>query len=55
MTISVFTFAIMLDAMLADSRAAADEEYGSDVAMKGLDRAIGECFGPRMKHRYIAD
>ncbi len=45
----------MLDAMLADSRAVEDEEYGSDVAVKGLDRAIGECFDPRKKYRYIAD
>ena len=55
MTTSVFTFAIMLDAMLADSRAEEDKEYGSDVAVKGLDRAIGEYFGPRKKYRYIAD
>ena len=45
----------MLDAMLADSRAAEDEEYGSDVAVEGFDHAIGECFGPRKKYRYIAD
>ncbi len=45
----------MLDAILADSREVEYEEYGSDVAVKGLDRAIGECFGPRMKYRYIAD
>ncbi len=47
MTTSVLTFAMMLDAMLADSRAAEVEEYGSDVVVKGLDRAIGECFGPK--------
>ncbi len=45
----------MLDAMIADSRAVEDEEYGSDVAVKGLDRAIGECFSPRKKYGYIAD
>ncbi len=39
---SVFTFAIVVDSMLADSRAAEDEEYGSDVAVKSLNRAIGE-------------
>ncbi len=55
MTTSVFTFAIVLDAMLADSRAAEDEEYGSDMAVKDLDHAIGECFGPKKKYRYIAD
>ncbi len=55
MTTSVFTFAIMLDARLADLRAAEDEEYGSDMAVKSLGRAIGECFGPRMNYRYIAD
>ncbi len=55
MITSVFTFAIMLDAMLADSRAEEDEEYEFDVAVKGLDPAIGECFGPRMKYRYIAN
>ncbi len=55
MTTFVFTFIIMLDAMLADSRAVEDGEYGSDVAVKGLDRAIGECFGPRKKYRYIGD
>ncbi len=47
MTTSVLTFAMMLDAMLADSRAAEDEEYGSDVAVKGFDRTIGEWFGPK--------
>ncbi len=52
---SVFTFAIVLDAILADSRAAGDEEYGSDVAVKGLDRSIGECFGSKKKYRYITD
>ena len=33
--------------LLADSRAAEDENdgYGSDVAVNGLDRATGECFG----------
>ncbi len=55
MTTSVFTFAIVLDAMLTDSRAEVNEEYGSDVAAKGLDRAIKECFGPKKKYRYIAD
>ncbi len=47
MTTSVLTFAMMLDAILADSRAAENEGYRSDVAVKGLDCAIGECFGPR--------
>ncbi len=55
MTTSVFTFAIMLDAMLADSRAVENEEYGSDVAVKGLDSAIGEYFGLKKKYRYISD
>ncbi len=55
MTTSVFTFANMLDAILADSTAAEDEEYGSDVAVKSLDRVIGKCFGPRKEYRYIAD
>ncbi len=55
MTMSVLTFAITLDAILADSRAAEDEEYRSDSAVKGLDCAIGECFGPKNKYRYIAD
>lgn len=41
--------------MLADSRAAEDKEYGSDVEVKGLDRAIGECFGPKEEYGYIAD
>ncbi len=47
MTTSVLTFAMMLDAMLSDSRAAEEEEYGSDVTVKGFDRAIGEWFGPK--------
>ncbi len=55
MTTSVFTFAIVLDAMLADLGTEEDWEYGSDMAVKGLDRAIGECFGPKKKYRYIAD
>ncbi len=40
MTTFVFTCVIMLDAMLADSRAAEDGDYGSDLSVKGLDRAI---------------
>ncbi len=52
---SVFTFAIGLDAILADLRAEEDEKYRSDVAVKGLDRAIGECFGLKKKYRYISD
>ncbi len=55
MTMSVFTFAIVLDTILADLRAEEDEEYGSDVAVKGLDRAIREFFGLKKKYRYIAD
>ncbi len=55
MTTSVFTFAIILDPMLADSRTGEDQEYGSDMAVKGPDRAIGEWFGPKKKYRYIAD
>ena len=55
MTTSVFTFAIVLDAMLADLRIEEDEEYGSDMAVKDLDRAIREWFGPKKKYRYIAD
>ncbi len=47
MTTSVLTFAMMLGAMLADLRAEEDEEYGSDVAVKGFDRTIGEWFGPK--------
>ena len=54
-TTSVFTFAIVLDAILADLRAEEDEEYGSDVAVKGLDRAIRECFGLKKKYRYFSD
>ena len=45
----------MFNAMLANSRAAEDEGYRSDVAVKGLDCAIGECFGPRNRYRYTAD
>ncbi len=55
MTTSVLTFAIMLDAMLADSRAEEDEEYRFDMAVKSFDRAIGECFGPKKEYGYIAD
>ncbi len=55
MTTPVFIFAIVLDPMVADLRAEEDEEYGSDLAVKGLDRAIGKCFGPKKKYRYIAD
>ncbi len=55
MTTSVFTFTMMLDAILADLRAVEDEEYGFDLAMKGLDYAIKECFGPRKTYGYIAD
>ncbi len=55
MTTSVLTFAVMLDAMLADSRAAEEEEYGSDVAVKDFDCAIGECFGLKKQYGYIAD
>ena len=55
MTTSVFTFTIVLDAILVDSRAAEDEGYGSDVVVKDLDRTIGECFGPNKKCGYIAD
>ena len=44
MTTSVLTFDMVLDAMLVDSRAAEDEEYRFDVAVKSLDPAIGECF-----------
>ncbi len=42
MTTSVLTFAMVLDAILANLRAEEDEEDGSDVAVKGHDRAIGE-------------
>ncbi len=45
----------MLDAMLADSRAVEDEEYESDVVVKGLDCAMREYFGPKKKYEYIAD
>ncbi len=38
---------MMLDVILADSRVVKNEEYGSDIAVKGLDRAIRECFGPK--------
>ncbi len=55
MTTSVFTFAIVLDAMLADSRAEKDGEYWSDLVMKGLARVIRECFGLKKKYRYISD
>ncbi len=50
MTTSVLTFAMVLDAMLADSRAIEHKEYGSDVVVKGLNRAIGECFGLKKEY-----
>ena len=46
---------MVFDAMLANSRAVEDWEYGSDTAVKGLDYAIGEYFGPKKEYRYIAD
>ncbi len=55
MTSSVLTFAMVLDVILADSRAEENKEYGSDVEVKGFDRAIGECFGPKKEYGYIAD
>ncbi len=47
MTKCVLTFAMVVDAILADSNAAEDEEYGSDMAVKDLNRAIGKCLVQR--------
>ncbi len=41
--------------MLAETRAGENEEYGSDLAVKSFDRAIGECIDPKKEYGYIAD
>lgn len=55
MTMSILTFAMVLDTILTDSRVIEDEKYKFDVIIKSLDCTIGECFGSKKEYRCIAD
>lgn len=55
MTMSILTFAIMLNAILADLKAAENKKYRFDVAVKSLDYAIRKYFISKKKYRYITN
>ena len=51
----VLTFAIVLDAILADLKIVEDEKFESDMAVKELDCAKRECFYLPKEYKYIAN